>query len=258
MAPVETPKKWESAARPKLPVRSASRRFASQTVSTTGAAMRRPVRSSTSRSRKPRSKRALCATSAASPVNARNRRIASSTRGAPRRAAGWMPVSAVTAGGSGARGSTSVSKVSSSSRARTRCAPISQIRALRGVRPVVSRSTTTKCACSSRTSCPAGAASPTAAPRQARRASPATTSSSSERARAVGALARAKRLRAASSAATGPRRASTSSTRRSAASKESCTRSIVIEHVFDRQGRPREAERREPAPADSRSRTARR
>ena len=167
---VETPKKWESAARPKLPVRSASRRFASQTVSTTGAAMRRPVRSSTSRSRKPRSKRALCATSAASPANARNRRIASSTRGAPRRAAGWMPVSAVTAGGSGARGSTSVSKVSSSSRARTRCAPISQIRALRGVRPVVSRSTTTKCACSSRTSCPAGAASPTdgAAPGEAR------------------------------------------------------------------------------------------
>ena len=38
---VETPKKWESVARPKLPVRSASRRFASQTVSTTGAAMRR-------------------------------------------------------------------------------------------------------------------------------------------------------------------------------------------------------------------------
>ena len=71
---------------PEALVRSASSRFASQTVSTTGAAMRRPVRSSTSRSRKARSKRALCATSAASPANARKRRIASSTRGAPRSA----------------------------------------------------------------------------------------------------------------------------------------------------------------------------
>ena len=121
---------------------------------------------------------------------------------------------------------------------------------------------------------PAPRARPTP-PRQARRASPATTSSSSERARAVGALARAKRLRAASSAATGPRRASTSSTRRSAASKESCTRPIVREHTFAynrirfRQLRPRQqapagAAPAKPGssggsrPADSRSRTARR
>ena len=69
--------------------------------------------------------------------------------GAPRSASGRMPVSDVTAGGSGAPGSTSVSNASSSSSARTRCAPISQIRDVRGESPVVSRSTTTKCACSS-------------------------------------------------------------------------------------------------------------
>ena len=71
---------------------------------------------------------------------------------------------------------------------------------------------------------PGGSASPTAAPRQASRASPETTSSSSARAIAVGADASAKSERAASLAGTGPRRASTSSTRRSAPSKESCIR----------------------------------
>ncbi len=184
--------------------------------------MRCPVRSSTSRSRNARSKRALWATIAASPANETKRRIARSARGAPRSAAGRIPVSAATAGGSATPGSTSVSNASPSSSERTRCAPISQIREVRGESPVVSRSTTTKCACSRRTSAPGGSASPTEVPRHARRASPETTSSRSERASAAGALASAKSARAASSAGTGPRRASTSSTSRSAASNESC------------------------------------
>ena len=96
---VGTPKKWASAASPTRRVRSPSRRRASQTVSTTGAAIRRPVRSSTSRSRNARSKRALCATIAPSPANARNCRTASSQRGAPRSASARIPVSDVTAGG---------------------------------------------------------------------------------------------------------------------------------------------------------------
>ena len=86
---------------------------------------------------------------------------------------------------------------------------------------------------SSGTSSPGGAASPTEAPRQARRASPVTTSSRSDRASAAGACASAKSTRAASSAGTGPRRASTSSTSRSAASNDSCMRTIVSEHTFD-------------------------
>ena len=233
-----TPKKCASVARPTRRVRSPSSLRASHTVSTTGAAMRLPVRCVTSRSRKARSKRALCATSAASPANARSCLTACSARGAPRSVPGWMPVSEATAGGSATPGSTSVSNASSSASARTRCAPISQIRDVRGERPVVSRSTTTKCACSRRTSAPGGAASPTDVPRQARRASPETTSSSSERARAAGALARAKSTRAASSAGTGPRRNSTSSTSRSAASNESCMAGIVDEHTFDYQWIP--------------------
>ena len=51
--------------------RPASRRRASETVSTTGAASREPVSRAVSRSRNARSKRALCATSTASPAKAR-------------------------------------------------------------------------------------------------------------------------------------------------------------------------------------------
>ena len=91
-----------------------------------------------------------------------------------------------------------------------------------------------------RSPAPGGSASPTAAPRQASRASPETTSSSSDRAIAVGADASAKSERAASSAGTGPRRASTSSTRRSAASKESCIASMLHEHMFVFQGKHKE------------------
>ena len=89
------------------------------------------------------SKRALWATSTASPAKSRNRRTASSAGGAPRSDRGSIPVSAAIGGGSGRRGLTSVSKRSSSSSSRTRTAPISQIDELPGERPVVSRSTTT-------------------------------------------------------------------------------------------------------------------
>ena len=65
--------------------RPASSVRARRTVSTTGAAMREPVSSSVSRSRKARSKRALCATRTASPAKSRKRRTASAGRGAPRR-----------------------------------------------------------------------------------------------------------------------------------------------------------------------------
>ncbi len=84
---VETPKKCASVASPTRRVRSPRSRRASHTVSTTGAAMRRPVRLVTSRSRNARSNRALCATSAASPANARSCLTACSARGAPRRVA---------------------------------------------------------------------------------------------------------------------------------------------------------------------------
>ena len=193
-------------------------------MSTTGAATRRPVSRSTARSRKPMSKRALWATRTASPANERKRRTARSADGAPRTSPWAIPVRAVIAVGSGTPGLTRVSNVAPASSASTRCAPISTIRERAGERPVVSRSNTTNEACSSRSAAPGGSASPTAAPRQASRASPETTSSSSARAIAVGAEASAKSDRAASPAGTGPRRASTSSTRRSAPSKESCIR----------------------------------
>ena len=86
------------------------------------------------------SKRALWATSTASPANSRKRRTASSTGGAPRKAPGSIPVSAAIGAGSGRRGLTSVSKRSSSSSPLTRTAPISQIAEEPGERPVVSRS----------------------------------------------------------------------------------------------------------------------
>ena len=89
------------------------------------------------------SKRALCATSTASPANSRKRRTASSTGGAPCSSRASIPVSAAIAAGSGRRGLTSVSNRSSSSRPRTRTAPISQIEDVAGESPVVSRSTTT-------------------------------------------------------------------------------------------------------------------
>ena len=228
----EVPKKCASVASPTRFVRPLRSRRASQTVSTTGAATRRPVSRSTARSRNPISKRALCATRVVSPAKSRNRRTARSAPGAPRRLACPMPVSAVIAGGSAVPGLTSVSNVVVSASRSTLWAPISTIFDRAGESPVVSRSNTTKEASSSRTSAPGGAANPTEAPRHASRASPETTSSRSERAIAVGAEASANSDRAASGAGTGPRCASTSSTSRSAASNDNCIGQILIEHTF--------------------------
>ena len=229
----EVPKNCASEASPTRGMRPASSRRASPTVSTTGAARRRPEISSTSRSRKARSKRALWATrTACSPAKARKRLTAAGARGAPRRSRSWIPVRPAITGGSSTPGSTSVWNVPAGSSASMRTAPISQIPARAGRRPVVSRSTTTKRAASRGSPWPGGAVRPTQSPRQARRASPSTTSSSKLRASATGAWASAKSERAASSAGTGPLRSSTSSTSRSAASNASCTHRRIHEHMF--------------------------
>ena len=191
-------------------------------MSTTGAATRLPVRRSTARSRKPTSKRALCATSGASPANARKRRRASSGRGAPRSSDSRSPVRRAMVGGSATPGRTSVSNVSSIASAFTLTAPISHIRSRDAESPVVSRSNTMSSASSISVSLSPPSARPTRAPRHSSRASPSTTSVRSERASVAGARSSAKRARAASSGATAPRRAWISSTRRSAASKDSC------------------------------------
>ena len=83
--------------------------------------------------------------------------------GAPCRERGSIPVSAAIGAGSGPRGLTSVSNRSSSSRPRTRTAPISQIAELLGESPVVSRSKTTYVAASSASAAPGASARPTRA-----------------------------------------------------------------------------------------------
>src|SRR5699024_796337 len=99
--------------------------------------------------RKPTSKRALCATSAASPTKSRN--IGSTVRieGACATAASVMPVSAATKAGIGRSGSTKVRNSPSTSPPRTFTAPISVIASAAGSVPVVSRSTTTSVASAS-------------------------------------------------------------------------------------------------------------
>ncbi len=74
------PRNHASWPRPKPATRPARSLRASRTVSTTGEPMREPVSRSVSRSRNARSKRALCATSTASPANARKLRTASAGR----------------------------------------------------------------------------------------------------------------------------------------------------------------------------------
>ena len=89
------PRNHASWPRPKPATRPASSLRASRTVSTTGEPMREPVSRSVSRSRNARSKRALCATSTASPANARKLRTASAGRGAPRSCSFRSPVTAL-------------------------------------------------------------------------------------------------------------------------------------------------------------------
>ena len=183
---VETPKKCASAARPTRRVRSPSSRRASQTVSTTGAAIRRPVSSSTSRSRKARSKRALCATSAASPANSSKRRIASSARGAPRSAAGLDAGQRGDRRRAAARGGRRASRTCPRARARGPAARRSRRSASSGATGPSSRGRRRRSA-RARAGRPRPAAPRARRRRRARRAArrPSTTSSRSERASAV-------------------------------------------------------------------------
>ena len=143
--------------RPNRPTRRASRRRASPTVSTTGAEIRRP-RCSTSRSRNARSKRALWATSTASPAKARNRR----TRCRPpghRAGHGRRSRSARRPqAGAARRGRRRSGMCRPGGSPSSRTAPISQIAACAGRSPVVSRSTTTYRAASSGSEAPGGSA----------------------------------------------------------------------------------------------------
>ena len=182
---VGTPKKFASEARPTLRSRPSSSRRASAAVQSGGSDSRRPYSASRCCSRKRWSKRALCATSSASPAkreelphDGRGRRRA---RAAP---AARRPVSRATGSGSAIPGFTSDWKESTSSSPRTRTAPSSQMRSRVGERPVVSRSKTTSSASSSDGSArpPASATLP---PMQATRLSPAVSSSSSERREAL-------------------------------------------------------------------------
>ncbi len=191
-----------------------------------GAATRRPVSRSTSRSRKARSNRALCA--AKRSVSRESRESDGPPAPSAALASGLssrIPVSAAMLGGRAEPGLTSVSNVSSMASARTRAAPISQMRQRLAERPVVSRSKTTNSASSIED---VGVRRVGRARRahRARRAEhhPRRRPSSNERASAAGARSSANSTWAASSAATGPRRACTSSTSRSAASNVSCMR----------------------------------
>ena len=227
------PKKYASEASPTRRSRPSSSRRASQTVSTTGAAIRRPVSRSDLAVEEARSKRALWATRTASPANSRNRRTASSTarRAAQRR--GSIPVSAAIASGQRlARVDERLEPLGELERPHAHGADLADRatcrargRSSRGRRR---RRSPPRAAASA----PGGSASPTQPPRQARRASPSTTSSSSSRASPAGDVASANSVRAASSAGTGPVPASTSSTSRSAASNASCTAASLSEHMF--------------------------
>ena len=225
---------------------AASSRRASQTVSTTGAATRRPVSRSTARSRKPTSKRALCATSGASPANPRKRRTASSDAGrAAQRRRRRIPVSArdraAAARRPGGRASRSVSSISSA--AHPHRADLAHAIAARREPGRLEVEDDELGVLDER---PPPAAPPRgrrAPPSQASRASPSTTSARSEWASVAGARSSAKSTRAASSAATAPRRAWTSSTSRSAASNESCIARHRSEHMFVFKGKRKAATR---------------
>ena len=240
LARVEKPRELaetEAGTRPASSVR------ASRTVSTTGEPMRMPVRRSVSRSRKARSKRALCATRTASPAKARKRRTASAGRGAPRSCAVRARSSRSRPASIGSPGSTSVSNSAVDLEAAHAHRP--DLADLRRARAAARSSRGRR----RRTSRPraggprrAAAASATASPLHASRASVSTTSARSVRARATGACRSAKSRRAASSASTGPRCSSTSSTSRSAASSLSCMTESLGEHTFARQLAPLRAE----------------
>ena len=210
----------------------ASRLRASGTVSITVAESRLPVSRSSSRLTKPTSKRALWATSTASPANAEKRRSASRD---PRRAAQLARRRARSAGRpapAAARRARRASGTSppTSSRA-TRTAPISQIRADAVASPVVSRSKTTNVALLERAGRP-----PASATNDPRHDEPRVLLDQRLEQRPgepLGCPAQAKSCAAASPRGTRPPRSSTSSTSRSSESNASCTEAHLSEHTFD-------------------------
>src|SRR5205823_3039207 len=130
-------------------------------------------------------------------------------------------VSRATGSGSATPGLTSDWNESTTSSARTRTPPTSQIWLRAAESPVVSRSKTTNSASSRNGSGPRWA-SETVVPVQTTRLSPAVMSARSEHASPVEIEGVAKSERAASTAGSGPR-SSRMSTSRSSASRASCT-----------------------------------
>ena len=201
-----------------------------------------PVSRSTSRSRKARSKRALCATSTPSPAKATKRRTASAAPGATASSAARIPVRSLTRGGSGTPGSTSVSNVPAGSSAHDALGadladPVAASASARSSRG--RRRRTSPAPAEGRAPCRAGPEG-RPPPRRDRRALRAMPDARPPGRRPRAALGRSPPAPSGARRAlaplppppTGPRRATTSSTRRSAASSVSCTPDSVGEHMF--------------------------
>ena len=198
-----------------------------------GSATRRPVIRSTSRIEAEVEGRVVGDEDPIPTAKARKRRTACSVRGAPRSARVSIRSAQRSVPGAARRGrpaSRRCRRARGGARVQRRSRRSAQHRA----EPVVSRSKTTNVASSSCVLSSPLSASPTRSPPPPAAAGvgPVTTSSSRERAIAVGAVASANSVRPASSAGSGPCRASIRSTRRSAASKESCTSCSLCEHTF--------------------------
>ena len=145
---VGTPKKWASEASPTRRSRPSSSRRASAAVQS-GGSDRRRVRA-TAAARESAGRTARCGPRAARRPRRRGSADDGSDRGAPRSSCSRSPVSRAIGSGSATRGLTSDWNESTSSRPRTRTAPISQIRSRAAESPVVSRSKTTNSASSSK------------------------------------------------------------------------------------------------------------
>ena len=120
-------------------------------VSMTGMCTSMPSRLHSSM-RKDESNFALCAANAAPPMNSSSFGISVSAVPASATMASVMPVSLTTSSGIGSCGLTKREYSSTTCPLRMRTAPISMMRFLRGLRPVVSKSTTTISSVSARSS----------------------------------------------------------------------------------------------------------
>ena len=192
------------------------------------AATRRPVARIVSLSRNAMSKRALCATRTASPAKPRKR---------PDRSLHGRRAPQLGVAKAGQRGDR---RIEPRAGVRERLEPLPERELAHAHRADLARPRGSRRSRSSRDrrrrTSRARARVPRPVPLRARRDRPpteagvvATASSSSERARPIGTCDPSLRTsRAASSTCTGPRRSSTSSTRRSAASRRSCIRPMLV------------------------------